>query len=320
MKAKAWQYIVGWGITVIALYFAFRSIEWDSFIAALSSADLHLVFLALLLTISSYLMRARRWQFLFGESPLAYFDAVRVLFLGFFMNNVFPARAGEIVRAHMGSKVSGERRSFVLATVAAERLADGVTLSLLFALCAVGVRSTGIAKELLYVAALFGVAGVAVGLVLALRTRVYRFLHWLESKFQNKYSSYFLSRVEVFLKGLEPLCTPKMLAGIVIWSIVVWGVELLAYVQISKAFGVSLSFSSTVLFLVAVNFSSLVPLAPGAIGVIEAFASAALVAVGIDRELALAMVVTQHMMQYVVVGLPGAFSMLTWRKQVDVVS
>ena len=53
-----------------------------------------------------------------------------------------------------------------------------------------------------------------------------------------------------------------------------------------------------VIFLVTVNFSSLIPAAPGGIGVIEAVTKAVLVSVGVDPELALALVITQHVMQY----------------------
>ena len=72
-----------------------------------------------------------------------------------------------------------------------------------------------------------------------------------------------------------------------------------------------------VLFMVAVNFSSLIPAAPGGIGVIEAVVKTVLVSVGIDAELALAMVITQHIMQYLVVGIPGAAIMMTWRDKLQ---
>ena len=64
------------------------------------------------------------------------------------------------------------------------------------------------------------------------------------------------------------------------------------------------------------NFSSLIPSAPGAIGVIEAIASGVLISSGIDKELALPMVVTQHLIQYLMVGIPGIIVMLTWKKEI----
>ena len=69
--------------------------------------------------------------------------------------------------------------------------------------------------------------------------------------------------------------------------------------------------------MVAVNFSSLIPSAPGGIGVIEAVASAALVSIGVPRELALVMVLTQHVIQYIVVCIPGAIMTLSWRARLE---
>ena len=86
--------------------------------------------------------------------------------------------------------------------------------------------------------------------------------------------------------------------------------------MISNAFQAPIDISGVVLFMVAVNFSSLVPAAPGGIGVIEMVGSLALSSIGIDREHALSMVLTQHAMQYLIVGIPGAYVLLTSREKI----
>ena len=117
--------ITPWIITCVALYLAFRGVDWKVLYSHIGNADFRWLALAFVITSSSYLMRARRWQHLFPAPKLNILDSAKVLILGFFMNNILPARAGELVRAHMGAKVSGETRTLVLATVASERLADG---------------------------------------------------------------------------------------------------------------------------------------------------------------------------------------------------
>jgi uncharacterized membrane protein YbhN (UPF0104 family) len=82
------------------------------------------------------------------------------------------------------------------------------------------------------------------------------------------------------------------------------------------AFGGSITLSGTVLFLVAVNFSSLIPAAPGGFGVIELIAKSVLVSAGVaSPELALSMVLAQHVIQYAVIGIPGAFLLSNLRSQ-----
>jgi uncharacterized protein (TIRG00374 family) len=150
--------ILPWLITLVALYVAFKGVDWRALIDHLSGVDLGWVTLAFSLTVSSYLLRARRWQLLFIERTIDYRNAAKVLILGFFMNNVLPARTGELVRAHVGSRVTGLTRTLVLASIASERLADGLMISLLFLLFAFHLGDEHVSQNLLYVACFFAAA------------------------------------------------------------------------------------------------------------------------------------------------------------------
>lgn len=305
--------ILPWLITLVALYVAFRGVDWRALIDHLSGVDLGWVTLAFSLTVSSYLLRARRWQLLFIERTIDYRNAAKVLILGFFMNNVLPARTGELVRAHVGSRVTGLTRTLVLASIASERLADGLMISLLFLLFAFHLGDEHVSQNLLYVACFFAAAVAGVFLVLLLRRPLFGLAERLASRFPNRATRYALDRFQIFINGLAPLCTPARVPAIFLWSVVVWLIELGVFVAVTHAFGANLGLAECVLFLVTVNFSSLIPAAPGGIGVIEAIASAVLVSIGVQKELALTMVIAQHVIQYLVVGIPGAIILATSR-------
>lgn len=308
---KILSHLIPWAITLVALYFAFRGVDWSTLVDHLSGVDLGWVFLALGLTIASYLLRSRRWLSLFPERTIGYVNAVKVLFLGFFMNNVLPARTGELVRAHAGSRVTGLTRTLVLATIASERLADGLVISLLFVVFAFHLGDANLSQNLFYVACFFAAAIVGVLIMLALRRPLFAFVERLNGKMRHRAATYLVNRFRIFVDGLAPLCTPARIPAITVWSIVVWLVELGVFFAVTRAFDSHLSLAECVLFLVTVNFSSLIPAAPGGIGVIEAITSAVLVSVGVPKELALTMVMTQHVIQYLVVGIPGAIVLAT---------
>ncbi len=305
-----------WVITVFALYFAFRGVEWDQLKKHLQEIDLGYFALAVLLTCSSYVLRSRRWQFLFSERVLSYRDSFRVLILGFFSNNILPARTGEFVRAHLGSKVTGLKRTLVLATIANERLVDGLSISLMFVAFALGVGKDDLSKELLYVAYLFAGVALAVIVVLLFRRHIFQLTETLKSRYTGKASQYILERAEIFIEGLAPLFSTSTGPIVALYSVIVWSIELGVFLAVSLAYGADIGFHHGVLFMVAVNFSSLIPAGPGGFGVIEFVTTQALVSVNIDKEMALAMVLTQHLIQYVVVGIPGAIAMLTWKGRV----
>ena len=114
MKSSWIKPAFAWGVTGAAFFYLYQSVDWSELLHALRNARAEYVSIAIALTVSSYLLRSRRWQLLFLNTKLRYIDAMRVLFLGFFMNNILPARAGELVRAHMGSKVAQTKRTVVL--------------------------------------------------------------------------------------------------------------------------------------------------------------------------------------------------------------
>ncbi len=322
MKPFVLKKILPWLITIAALYLAFRGVEWQLLWAHVSGARVEYLFGAVVLTIASYWLRAARWPLLFPQVALPLLSSWKVLVLGFFMNNILPARAGELIRAHLGAKVIGCARTLVLATVASERLADGLTISLFFILI-IGFLGRGnldpaITENLMYVAYLFGAIAIAVIGVLSLRDRVVDILDRVSNRLDRKSSTYALSRVQMFIDGLSPLRKPSRATRIALWSVIIWGVELGAFAAVSQAFGGDLSLSGTVLFLVAVNFSSLIPAAPGGFGVIELIAKSVLVSAGVaSPELALSMVLAQHVIQYAVIGIPGAFLLSTLRSQLS---
>lgn len=311
------KHSIPWLITAVALYFAFKGIDWDAFFNHLKQASGTWLLGAVLLTIASYAIRAYRWLWLFPKKVPTYLDAYKILILGFLMNNVLPARAGELVRAHFGAKISGEKRTLVLATVASERLADGLTISLMFVIFAISIGDAGLSKNFLYVAFAFGIATLGVITVLALREPIFKIISKLVGKFDSKASQYTLSRMQLFIEGLSPLCSLSRVPYITVLSAITWSVELGVFYFVSEAYGSPLTLSQCVLFLVAVNFSSLIPAAPGGIGVIEAITKAVLVSLGMDNEHALSLVITQHVIQYVCIGIPGAIILITLKQSLS---
>lgn len=318
MAKRTLKILFCWGITFLALYYALHSTDWNEFWGHVKATDKLWLLLAVGLTGCSYVFRSRRWQYLFPErDSIGIFDSWRVLKLGFFMNNVLPARAGEIVRAHMGSKATGLTRTLVLATIASERLLDGLALSLFFVVFSLGLGKEELSTELLYVAYFFAAVSLGVGVVLFFREFIFKIIESLNERFGGKAATFTLQRLKIFIDGLAPLYKKNRIGIVSLWSVFIWLIELGVFTAVGVAYGVHMEMPFYVLFMVAVNFSSLIPAAPGGIGVIEAVVKTVLVSVGIEPELALAMVITQHFIQYMVVGIPGAAIMLTWKERIN---
>src|SRR5690606_35874307 len=74
-------------------------------------------------------VRALRWKLLLRPVLRASTtDLAPVVAVGFMANNVLPLRTGELVRSYALSRRYGVRKTAALATIAVERLFDGLTL------------------------------------------------------------------------------------------------------------------------------------------------------------------------------------------------
>ena len=311
-RSNRFKIIFGLVVSCLFIYFVFREVERDELLERIRNVHVGYLLLAIVLTFLSYVLRSIRWPLFFVRKPPGFVASFTCVILGFFVNNILPARIGELVRAHLGGKATGQSRSTVLATVAGERLADGLMISLLFAVLYSLYTPPGgeNVKELYYVSYLFLLAGVGTIVFLLFRERFYKLLERLGRIMPGNLSSYTLVRVRYFIEGLTPLLRIDRAIGISVLSVIVWSVELLAYNYVAVAFDHPLGIGGLTLFLAAVNFSSLIPAAPAGVGVIEWFGKLALTKIGVDPETALAMVATQHLIQFSVIGVPGVLLFL----------
>jgi len=309
-KSRKIKVYLGLLVSALCFWWVFSSVEGDEIFDRFHNVKIGYLLLAVLATFGSYVLRSIRWPFFFEKNPPTFRSSFDCLIIGFFMNNVLPARIGEFVRAHIGGKATNQSRSTVLATIAGERLADGLMISLLFALLftfgsPVGNQHVGM-TEVYAVAYFFLFAGTATVVMLLMRSKIFSLLEYFQTIMPGNVSKYTLLRVQYFIQGLSPLLRPGRVLVLTLFSASVWLLELFVYYLVSLGFDQPMSIGGLSLFLAAVNFSSLIPAAPGGAGVIEVFGTLALERIGIDRETALAMVASQHLIQFFVVGIPGA--------------
>ncbi|MGB8644517.1 MAG: lysylphosphatidylglycerol synthase transmembrane domain-containing protein, partial [Anaerolineae bacterium] len=121
--------LVGILLSVLFLGLALYNVKLNDVAAALTTADYRLVLLAGVFTFCSYIFRTARWaRFLQPQKRIPIPRLFPVLVIGFALNNLLPARPGEIARAISLGQREGLSKTLGLATVIVERVADGLTL------------------------------------------------------------------------------------------------------------------------------------------------------------------------------------------------
>ena len=126
---KRWQLWVGFLISAVLLYFALRGLKLAEVWESIKTAR----YVWLLPGIAVYFMGVwvRSWRWHYMLRPLKKIPT-RTMFpivtIGYMGNNIYPARAGEVLRAVILKQREDVPVSASLATVIVERIFDGVVM------------------------------------------------------------------------------------------------------------------------------------------------------------------------------------------------
>ncbi len=304
--------VVSLVLTSLIFYALLRHFDLQQTMEAVRHAHANLLILGGSLMATAYLLRAARWRI--WERSLSYWNSLRLILIGFMGNNVLPARLGEILRAHCTAAMTCESRgrTSALASIAAERILDGLVLGV-FGLAA--IRVVPLEHHLqwvLLVPSLF-FAVLTAALVFTLRRH-----EWVRSlacaakrAFPGRITAFAGDKAAGLLDGLVPLGTVPPMVGAIATTAVIWSVEIGACYLFGRAVWGGMSLRTALLFLVVVNLASLVPLTMGGVGTIEAVGPLFLIGSGVPAPLALAMVLLQHASQYFFTTIGGGILYLT---------
>jgi uncharacterized protein (TIRG00374 family) len=256
----------------------------------------------------SVLVKALRWRLLFPPATRPPLGATtRSLLVGYFFNNILPARAGEAVRVVALHREAGTSRAEALATAVSERVYDILALLvLLFASVpflpeVTWLRSAGILALVL-------VAGTVATFVVFARfgdrplrflLRPLVFLPRVDSE-RADYAARSITR------GLAGFQAPALAARAFAVTLASWLCLAVSFWLVLLSFDLEAGFGAALLVVITTNLAMIIPSSAAAVGVFEAAVLVALRAYGVDDSSALAYAVVLHAVNffpYVIAGL-----------------
>ncbi|MDA1216163.1 MAG: lysylphosphatidylglycerol synthase transmembrane domain-containing protein [Chloroflexi bacterium] len=274
----------------------------------------------------SLYFRSYRWRYLLR--PFQVIPTRRlypVVAVGYMANNILPLRLGELARSYYLARREPVQASTGLATVLTERLFDGLTLLLFFAVAAAFLPVAGltdrISEETQLPIWLISVSAIApfvivLGMVITASRFPGLFIRALSivtdrlPRSVGETASRLASR---FLVGFTGLHQPKRLAAIFALSLPVWLAEATMYYIIAFGFGLQDYFESIFLMTVAMflvtaasNLATSLPSSPGSVGPFEFFAVLTLFSLDVDAGVASAYAIVLHialLLPVIVLGL-----------------
>jgi glycosyltransferase 2 family protein len=313
---RRWQILLGVAISLFFIWLALRGLEMSRVWGYLRTANYWWILPGIAIYFVAVWARTWRWHYLLR--PVKVIPLVRlfpIVCIGYFGNNVYPARLGEVFRAVALRATEKVSISTSLATIIIERVFDGLVMLLFvfFALPFVGSEHIPpiYRTTIILASALFG-AALLIFLWMAMdQTRasvVYRFLadRLVPVRFRAPLDGFY----ERFMAGLDFLRSPRDVLMVFATSVLIWLTETVKYWFVMHAFAFSVSFIGLMLMNGVVNLTTTLPSAPGYIGTFEVGARV-LEALGVDYGLAFGYTIVLHAALWFPITVLGAF--YVWR-------
>jgi uncharacterized protein (TIRG00374 family) len=331
---KRWQFWLGLLISIVFLYFALRGLSLDDVWEAVQTADYIWLLPGVAVYFLGVVVRAWRWHYLLRPlkkiSTASMFPIVTIGYMG---NNIYPARAGEVLRAVILRDREGVPVSASLATIIVERVFDGVVmLAFVFLNLPELARLTadsgfvGSIQEVALIGAGAFVGALLIFLLAAMFPNVtQRVIDWLIDHFMLvRWRESTRDLAMRFLSGLESLRSPQEALMIFLTTVIIWLLETGKYWFIMHAFPFAVSFFALMLMNGIVNLTTTLPSAPGYVGTFDAPGIALLVAYGVAPEIAAGYTLVLHAALWLPITVLGAYyylrQPLRWGKDIQAVS
>ena len=310
-----WQTVASGLAAVGLLGFLANTIDWRATWGEFLTSHKGLVLLGAACHYLTYPVRGARWRLCLDHLPVQQAGAGfgLVVFFQNFVDNVVPAKLGDVYGAHLARINFGVRRSEAIGSIVFQRMVDSWIVLLLSALASWSVLSHQLPAAIQWV--LMGGCLIAV-LCTALMVGFFALDRtapaWLPRKAADLISA--------FRKGMWP--RRDTLAPILGYSALIWVLETLWVFFLVRGFGINPSPGEALFLTMVPLLATAFPLTPSGAGVVELTLYSCLRLAGLDPTLAGSVTLLNRFLDYwchigagiVIWLLRDRLKLQTWRE------
>lgn len=310
------SFAAGIAVSIACLASIFWRLDFAAIRGAFAAADYRALPLMIGVVYCLLWLNARRWTWLLR--PLGSFTTKQTfppLVVGFAMNNILPARLGELVRVHVFCREHRTPPLAVLAGVALERVFDVVAIVAFFVIGLISIPQVDPrVHQSAWLLGSLALAAFATAIAYVIWTeRVTRIIDAVLRRtplVSDNLRGRLLRWLTQGADGLGVLRNGPLVAWALVNTLLQWSLAGLQMYIALRSFGVSIPPSACCLLVAVVAVGVTVPSAPGYVGVIQALFLVVIneQTVGIkDASAVFGASVYYHMTQYILVTVGGLF-------------
>ena len=310
---RSWKFWLGVVVSIIFLALALRGLDLEGFWTTVRHANYWWLLPGVAVYFGAVWARTWRWHYMLRHiRRIPLLRLFPVVVIGYMGNNVYPARAGELLRSYVLKRKEGVPVGVSLATVVLERLFDGLVM-LLFVFVTLPFAPLPPAyTSLITVFSVVFMLALLLFLALAARPeRMSRVYAWLVDRLLP---THWRPRVhglfDPFIVGLQSLRSPRDLALIFLSSALIWLAETTKYWFVMHAFPFQVGFPVLMLMTAVVNLFTTLPSTPGYVGTFDLPGISILTAYNVPHNIAAGYTLVLHVALWLPITALGVVFML----------
>jgi glycosyltransferase 2 family protein len=289
--------LIPYAIGGACLWLAVRKVSLSEVVAQVKAVEWKYLVLAFLIGIASHVFRAFRWEVILGDiKRIKFIRLFGINSVGFFFIHIFPFRLGEIIKPYLLKQKEGVRISTGLATVAIERVYDGLilVLMLIFGLIFANFKTQTIPYINISInylttigALIFGLMFIFLILLVYREEFAVRIIKKILTLFPKKIEERGIQLTRTFVQGLSSLPSIKSNFWIALHSVIIWlcaaAIMYLTFVSMK----IDISWEASFVALGIISLGIMLPAPPGFIGNHQLFCQGALGLYGLSATIGL---------------------------------
>lgn len=314
---RNWKSAIGIVLSVGLLWWTLRDISLAEVWRELARSNLWLFLASTICATLIFPLRAIRWRIILEPvAPAIPLGALwRSIAIGAMVNNLVPARAGELARAYALTKETTVSFASSLASLAVDRLFDMVVLLGLGVLALLdpafprGARVAGQTLGDLAQGSIVLVVVLVGGLYMLafFPSQLVRVFEIFARKVSPAVEERGKTALTRFSAGLSVLKSPRRFLAVLWWTIAHWLMNALAFWLGFLAVGIDLGFAAALFLQMLVAIGVALPSAPGFFGVFEKFATVGLAIYGVSATAATSWAIGFHILSFIPITVIGIY-------------
>jgi hypothetical protein len=309
-------------ISIVFVVIIFAKIDMKEFIQAFYRINPFYILPIIPVYFFSFVFRSFRWRVLLGDKTLRFGSLLSSLFIGFGLNCLLPARAGEIYRAYNFSKKEKICLTKIFTSIILERIFDGVMLFIMLISGMILVYSGGVLPRIALSSGLIFIGGFMFLFTLvkfrktgnkreAAKSLLFKIFSEKTIFFGfRKPAEEIIEKIFIilnsFMEGLGVFNSIFPFLKVLFLTLIIWIIEGTCVYFMIIGFGIKLPYFAAFFVLSVVAFATLIPAGPGGFGPFQCGYIIALKIFGVAKVIALALAIFSQVFIMLIV-VPLAF-------------